>query len=132
MSVARMFPVFRIPIAAALLAGCFLVAGAEAQERSRWAPGLSAGVGTTLEVDDAPWGFGITGEFLRRSGRFSIGAELGYQGLGTSTTRIENFDNQPGWVLIEDFSRALVRIGALARYDLGSGAIRPYLTAGAG
>lgn len=105
---------------------------AAAQARGRWSPSVGFTLNTSLGRRETHWGPGATADLLRRSGRFAFGIEAGYQALGTEITRIDDFDNQPGWVYREDFSRSMLRLAALARYEAGSGSLRPYLVAGAG
>ena len=103
-----------------------------AQTRGGWSPSLALTAGSSLELDDAVWGVGVSGELLRRKGRLTYGAEIGFQSLGTHTTRIEYFDNQAGWVLTEDVTRSLIRVALLGRWELAEGGLRPYLLAGVG
>jgi hypothetical protein len=105
---------------------------AGAQATGRWSPSIGVTVNAALGRPETNWGLGATAALLRRSGRFAFGVEAGYQALGTEVTRVDDFDNQPGSVYREEFTRSMLRLAALVRADVGSGPVRPYLVAGAG
>jgi hypothetical protein len=107
-------------------------ATAQSTDRDRWVPTFGLLVTTPLEGNHSTWGVGGSAALFRQTGRFRLGLELAYQGLGTETTVIENFNNEPGAVLREDFRRSWLRVAGLARLDLGSKAVRPFLVAGVG
>lgn len=110
-----------------------LIAGPiAAQSGSRWSPAIGVGVNTALGRPSRNHGPGVSVSLLHGSGRFRFGAEVGYQGLGTEVSRIENFDNQPGAVYREEFSRSMLRLAALVQFEASRGRLRPYLVAGAG
>ncbi|MBL8986599.1 MAG: hypothetical protein JNJ80_10030 [Gemmatimonadetes bacterium] len=102
-----------------------------AQSGARWSPAIGVGVNTALGCPSRNHGPGVSFSLVR-GGRFRFGAEVGYQGLGTEVTRIENFDNQPGAVYREEFSRSMLRLVGVAQFEAGMGRFRPYLIAGAG
>src|SRR5512147_120845 len=105
---------------------------AVAQPTSKWLPSIGFTLNTALGRSETNWGPGGTAALLRRSGRFAFGAEVGYQGFGTEVSRIDDFNNQPGSVYLEEFRRSMFRLAALARVDVGSGRVRPYLIGGGG
>lgn len=123
-----------LPMATALMAaGIAAPAGpVAAQSPGAWAPGIGVTLNTALGRRESRWGAGATVDLLRRSGRFAFGIEAGYQALGTEVTRIDDFDNRPGWTYREEFRRSLLRAVAIARVELGPGPVRPYAVAGAG
>jgi hypothetical protein len=60
-----------------------------------------------------------------------VGVELGYHGLGTSTTRLQDLYG-PGSTYREDFTRSAGQATAVARLHPTGGRIRPYVAAGGG
>ncbi len=104
----------------------------EAQSGGRWSPAIGVGVNTALARPTRHYGPGVSVSLVRGTGRFRFGAEVGYQGLGTEVSRIEDFDNQPGALYREEFSRSMLRVAGLVQFEAGTGRVRPYLIAGAG
>ncbi len=120
-------------LAAAISAGSALAgSGAAAQTRSVWSPGIGVTLNTVQDEQERTWGPGVTVDLLRQRGRFGFGLEAGYQSLGTLVSRIDDFNQQPGWVYREEVKRSLIRLAAITRFELGSGSVRPYLVAGGG
>lgn len=104
---------------------------AAAQSGARWSPAIGIGINTAVNRSSRSYGPGAWFSLVR-GGRFKVGAEVGYQDFGTEVARIPNFDNQPGAVLREDFSRSMLRLAGVVQIEAGSGRFRPYLIAGAG
>lgn len=76
----------------------------------------------------------VAGAFRRLpgGGGFRVGAELGHHRLGTSTTVIPNFNNQPGATYTEDYSWAIWQVAAAARWQPPGAGVRPHVVVGLG
>jgi hypothetical protein len=64
-------------------------------------------------------------------GNVDVGVEVGYHGLGTNTTRIQDLYGA-GSTYQEDFARSAWQATAAVRLRPAGSRIRPYVTAGAG
>jgi hypothetical protein len=103
-----------------------------AQHRG-WLVTLSGGYANGLG-SDFEGGGSLSGTLsvLRPIGRnVDVGIELGYHGLGTSTTRLQDLYG-PGSTYREDFTRSAGQATLVARLRPASGRLRPYVAAGAG
>jgi len=123
---------FRAATVAACAALTLGPARAAAQQRGWIANvngGYANGIGDNFE---GPGSVSATGFVYRPVGRnLDLGVEIGYHGLGTSTTRLPDLYG-PGSTYREDFTWSVWQATAGVRVRPATSRIRPYAAAGAG
>ncbi|MGE0440495.1 MAG: hypothetical protein AB7L66_00525 [Gemmatimonadales bacterium] len=107
-------------------------AAVAAQSPARWVPSLQVTAGTALGRTGSNWGAGGALALIHQGSNLGFGVEAGYQGFGTETVLIQDFNLEPGAVLQEDVSRSHLRAVGLVRFQAGTGRVRPYFLGGAG
>ena len=120
-----------VTLMVAVLSGVSPV-GAVAQHRS-WLINLTGGYSHGIGGDFGGSGsVSGTAAAFRPVGRIvDVGVELGYHGLGTNTTRLQDLYG-PGSTYQEDFTRRAWQATAAVRLRPAGSASRPYVSAGAG
>jgi hypothetical protein len=115
------------------LAALTLLPGAAAAQQGRWLVGVNGGYASGIGDNfEAPGSVTAAGSVYRTVGRnLDLGVELGYHGLGTTTTRIADLYG-PGSTYREDFSRSALQLTGNLRLRPAGSAVRPYVSAGAG
>jgi hypothetical protein len=119
--------------AAFALAAATLLPGAAAAQQGGWLLGVSggyaSGIGDTFE---GPGSATVAVSVLRAVGRnVDLGIELGYHGLGTTTTRLPDLYG-PGSTYREDFTQSAWQLSGHARLRPAGSPVRSYVSAGGG
>ena len=123
---------FRARTVLTLAALTILPAAATAQQGG-WRVGLNGGYASPIgESLEGPGSVSAGASVLRPIGRnVDAGVELGYHGLGTTTTRLEDLYGA-GSTYREDFTRSAWQATGNLRLRPGASPVRPYLSAGGG
>jgi hypothetical protein len=116
-----------------LAATLTLLPAAAAAQQGRWLVGVNggyaSGIGDNLE---GPGSVTAAGWVLRPVARnVDLGVEVGYHGLGTTTTRLPDLYG-PGSTYREDFTRSAWQTTLSVRLRPAAVRVRPYVSAGAG
>jgi hypothetical protein len=98
-----------------------------------WSGQLTVGYTTGLDPHYGDGSIGATGRlWTSLSPTLGLGLEAGIHRLGNTTTRIADFNGQPGAIYREDYARTLMHGTGLIRLRAPSGSIRPYGIGGVG
>jgi hypothetical protein len=120
-------------VAAAIVGAWLMVRPPAAGAQVSWSAavngGYSAGIGEDFGGPGGPSIHGFVYQPISRN--VDLGAEIGWHGLGTETTRIPNLYG-PGSLYREDFSESLGQLTIGARVRPGGGRARAYISAGGG
>ena len=119
--------------AAVALAAATLLPGPAAAQQGRWLVGVSGGYASGIGDNfEGPGSVTATLSVVRPLGpSVDLGIELGYHGLGTTTTRLHDLYG-PGSTYREDFTRSAWQLSAHARLRPAGSPVRPYVSAGGG
>jgi len=103
------------------LAALALLPAAVAGQQGRWLTGVNGGCASGIGDNfEGPGSVTATGSIFRPVGRnVDLGVELGYHGLGTTTTRVADLYG-PGSTYREDFTRSAWQATANARFRPGA------------
>jgi hypothetical protein len=121
--------------AATVLACAVLTLGparSDAQQRG-WIANLNGGYANGIGDNfEGPGSVSATGFIYRRvGGNIDLGVEIGYHGLGTSTTRLSDLYG-PGSTYREDFTWSVWQATAGVRVRPAATRVRPYAAASTG
>jgi hypothetical protein len=119
--------------AALALAAATLLPTVTAAQHGRWLIGVSGGYASGIGDNfEGPGSVTAVGSVFRPVGRnVDLGIELGYHGLGTTTTRLTDLYGS-GSTYREDFTRSAWQLSGQARVRPAGSTVRPYVSAGGG